>query len=206
MLKKEHIILEKFAEKPWKKFTFGEIKKLSGKKSESYIYNSLKKFVKQEILVEERIGKIILYSINVNSLKALSFVGFVAEYVASNKKYLPINDLEKISSKIPTNFFIFIITGSYAKQKQTKNSDIDIVILCDNDCEPKKIYSELRHDCELSIPKIHLYVFKEKEFLQMLLDKKENYGKEIVRNNLIFFGGEPYYKIISEAIKNGFNG
>ena len=80
------------------------------------------------------------------------------------------------------------------------------MILCDNDCEPKKIYSELRHDCELSIPKIHLYVFKEKEFLQMLLDKKENYGKEIVRNNLIFFGGEQYYKIISEAIKNGFNG
>ena len=53
---------------------------------------------------------------------------------------------------------------------------------------------------------VHLYVFKKSEFLTMLLDKKANYGKEIVKNNLLLFGAENYYKIISEAIEHGFHG
>ena len=64
--------------------------------------------------------------------------------------------------KIPANFFILLITGSYANNTQKKNSDIDIVIICDNSFEPKKIYSELKHESEMNIPPIHLYVFREK--------------------------------------------
>ena len=91
----------------------------------------------------------------------------------------------------------------YARKKQTKKSDIDIVILVEN--EPEKVYAELTHLCEMSIPQIHLYVFKTKDFLDMLLDNNANYGKEIVKNNLILHGGEAYFRIINEAISNGFN-
>ncbi|MDO8549452.1 MAG: hypothetical protein Q7S39_04765, partial [Ignavibacteria bacterium] len=87
-----------------------------------------------------------------------------------------------------------------------KNSDIDITIICDDTLEPKRIYAELKQDCELNIPPIHLYVFKNSEFLNMLLTKGANYGKEIANKNLILFGGEGYYNIISEAVKNGFTG
>ena len=206
MLKKEYQIIKEFVEKPWKKFTFKEIKKLSGKKSESYIYSTLKSFVKNNILFEERVGNVILYSLNLKSFKAFIYAGFVSEFLAWGKKHIPYESLEKIASKIPTNFFIFIITGSYAKNTQKKGSDIDVVIICDDALEPKKIYSELRYDCEMNIPQIHLYVFKKTEFLNMLLDKKASYGREIANNNLILFGGEEYYNIISEAIKNGFTG
>lgn len=80
------------------------------------------------------------------------------------------------------------------------------MIICDDAFETKKIYAELKQDCELNIPPIHLYVFKNSEFLKMLLNKEANYGKEIANKNLILFGGEGYYKIISEAVKNGFTG
>jgi len=53
MLKKEYEILMQLVKEPWRKLTFKEIKKLSGKKSESYVYNSLKRFVKSKILREE---------------------------------------------------------------------------------------------------------------------------------------------------------
>lgn len=206
MLNKEHQILEEFVKKPWKKFTFKEIKKLSGKKSESYTYTSLKNFVKSNILKEERAGNVVLYSLNLSSHKTLAYAGFVLEYLSWNKKQIPYKDLEKIASKIPTKFFIFIITGSYATNTQKKSSDIDVVIVCDDSFDPKKIYAELKQDCELNIPLIHLYVFKNSEFLKMLLNKEANYGKEIANKNLILFGGEEYYKIISEAVKNGFTG
>ena len=60
MIKKEYQILNVFIERPWQKFTFKEIKKLSKKKSESYVYNSIKRFVKEKILNQEKIGNIIL--------------------------------------------------------------------------------------------------------------------------------------------------
>jgi len=95
-----------------------------------------------------------------------------------------------------------VITGSYVKGKQTAKSDLDLVLIVPNDV--KKVTARLKQFCELSIPEIHLYVFTDDEFKQMLLDEKHNYGKEIVKNNLIFYGAEAYYKIMFEAMKNGF--
>ncbi len=206
MLKKEYEILLQFAKEPWKKFTFKEIKKLSKKKSESYVYNSLKKFVKKDILKEEKAGNVILYYLNLKNLETQSNIGFISEYIAWNQKHIPYEVLNNIIDKIPTFFYILIITGSYAKKTQTKDSDIDLVIIIDDNIEPKNIYAELSHYCELSIPKIHLYVFKKSEFLTMLVNKEVNYGKEITKNNILLFGASYYYKIINEAIGNGFNG
>lgn len=206
MLKKEYQILKPFAEKPWKKFTFKEIKECSKKKSESYVYNSLKKFVKENALFEEKIGNSVVYSLNFAVPKALIYAGFIAEYAAWQKKHIPYDDLKDFMLKIPTHFFVFIITGSYANNTQKKDSDMDIIVICDDSYKPKRIYAELKQESAMNIPPIHLYVFKKSEFLGMLLDKKANYGKEAARNNLILWGGQEYYKIISEAIKNGFNG
>ncbi len=206
MLKKEHEILQEFIGSPWKKFTFKDTKKMSGKKSDSYIYAILKKFVAQGILTEEKAGNVVLYSLNLASLKTQAYSGFTAEYLAWKKKHIPFPDLERIASKIPTPFYSFIITGSYARGIQKNDSDLDLVIICDDCLEPKKIYAELKHDCEMNIPQIHLYIFKKTEFLTMLLDKKANYGKEVIKQNLILFGGEIYYNLLGEAIQNGFNG
>ena len=152
MLNKKHQILEEFVKKPWKKFTFQEIKKLSGKKSESYVYTSLKKFVKSSILKEERAGNVVLYSLNLSSHKTIAYTSFVLEYLSWNKKHIPYKDLEKIASKIPTTLFTFIITGSYANNTQKKTSDLDVVIICDNTFETKKIYAELK-SLELALRK-----------------------------------------------------
>ena len=206
MLKKEYEILLQFVKMPWKGLTFREVKKLSRKKSESYVYNSLKKFVRGMVLKEEKAGNVILYHLNLKSLKAQAYAGFVSEYAALKEKHIPYKNLENLAAKIPTSFFTFIITGSYAKKTQRKDSDIDAVLIIDESAEPKRVYAELSHYCEFSIPQIHLYVFRKSEFLSMLLEKKPNYGKETVKNNLLLFGAENYYQIMGEAIENGFNG
>lgn len=204
MLKKDYQVLIQFIKEPWKKFTFKEVKAFTGKKSESYIYASLKKFVKTGILREEHAGNVVLYQLDLKSLKAQVYAGFVSEYVAWGKKHIPYKDLQKIADKIPTEFYIFIITGSYAKNKQKETSDMDIAIIIGDSEEPKRVYAELRMACELNIPQIHLYVFKKSEFFQMLLNDEANYGKEIVKNNLILYGGGVYYNILHEVVENGF--
>jgi hypothetical protein len=202
MLNKTHLLLEIFAKEPWKEFTFKEIKKLSKSKSESYVYNTLNYFVKEQVLIRENAGNVVLYKISHNS-KTSAYLGFVSQYCTWKKK-LPFVNLEAVKLKVPTDYFSMLITGSYARGEQTKDSDIDLVII--SSIDPKKVYAELNHICDMSIPKIHLYVFTDEEFLQMLLDKKPNYGKETAKNNLIIHGGEAYYRIIMGAIDNRFNG
>ena len=83
---------------------------------------------------------------------------------------------------------------------------MDIVLICDNKQDPNSILSQIRFESELSIPEVHPYVFTQDQFYQMLTNKEANYGKEIVRSNLIITGGKVYYSIILEAIEHGFNG
>lgn len=205
MLTKEHTILEPFAQEAWKKFTFKEIKKLSHNKSDNYVHTVLKRFVAFGILQEQKIGNNLVYSLSKNA-PSLNTTGFVAEYKANTTKHIPHKNIQKIINKLKTAFYIFIVTGSYAKAKQKETSDLDIVIICDNKQEPNAILSQIKLESELMIPEVHPYVFTQEQFYQMLTTKEENYGKEIARNNLIITGGKSYYLILMEAIEHGFNG
>ena len=202
----ETIILLCFAKAAWKKLTFNEIKSLSGKKSKSYLELVLKKFLKDKILLMEKVGRTNLYQLNVDSFRVIVFAGFVVEFDAWKKKQVNLNCVEKIMKKVPTHDFVFIVTGSYAKNKQTAGSDMDVVILVDDNVDTKRIYASLAHTCEMNIPLIHLYVFRNKEFLEMLLNNEANYGKEVIMNNLVFYGGQVYIRLVCEAMKHGFTG
>lgn len=204
MINKESEVLKLFSKEPWKKFTFQEIQKLTKKKSKSYLSRVLNNFTKKNVILQEKIGRSLIYSLNLQFPKAKLFAGFVLEDNGWNKKSIPYKDVIKVMNKIPTKNYIFLITGSYANNTQTEKSDIDIVIMIDDPMETKKVYAELRTICELNIPKMHLYVFKNKEFIEMLKNKEANYGKEIVKKNILLYGGQIYMQLIQEAIENGF--
>lgn len=205
ILKKQYEIDRVFLIKPWKHLTYLEMQKLSKKSSKGYIYQEIKRLIDNKMIVRDKIGeRAIVYRLKLDSASGQQYWGFLSEYIAWNINKFPFQIIENLKSKMPTPFFSFIVTGSYARGTYDKNSDIDIVII--SNCEPKSVYAELKYEAETSIPKVHLYVFTGQEFLNMLLDKKENYGKEIARNNLIFFGGAPYYSLLSEAISHGFKG
>lgn len=206
MLNKESGILYFFAAEPWKRYTFTELRKASKKKSKSYLAMVLKNLVREGIVRQERIGRLPVYFLNTGSAKARSFAGFVLEHKGLNKKHIPYDSMEKIMQKIPTSDYVFLITGSYAKNTQTEKSDIDVVILVDDAVNTKGVYAELSITCEMNIPPIHLYVFKNSEFMDMLLNKQANYGKEIVSNCLILAGGQVYIKLLKEAMSHGFTG
>ena len=206
MLKKESEILQIFAAEPWKKYTFTELKAASKKKSKSYLDMVLKRFIKSKVLKQEKVGKLPVYSLNIASAKARAFAGFALEYAGWGKGNIPYASIERFMEKIPTQGYVFIITGSYARNKQTEKSDIDIAILVDNAADTKHIRAQLSFAAEMNIPQIHLYVFKNEEFLEMLLNKEANYGKEISRNCLILAGGQIYIQLLGEAMSHGFTG
>ncbi|HLC72008.1 MAG TPA: nucleotidyltransferase domain-containing protein [Candidatus Nanoarchaeia archaeon] len=205
---KEYAIDSVFIKKPWKRLTFNEICKLSGKKSSSYVYRALHRLQKERIIESERVGKSILYNLNWNSLNTQIYIGFLEEYNAWSSKHVPLEIISKLSNlamKI-TPFFVLLVTGSYAKKKQTPRSDLDVVIICDNSVDPRSITAELNMESQLSMPPVHLFTFTRKQFTEMLLNDEENYGKEFARHHLIFVGGTAYYSMLKETITHGFKG
>jgi predicted nucleotidyltransferase len=202
MMKKSHLILDVFVKNPTISYTFKEIKTNIQSNSESYTYNTLNSFVKDNILSKNKRGGVSFYKIS-NTSKANSYLSMIAEYKAWNMQNIPKETLYNLFRKINLNFFCLFVVGSYAKNKQTEKSDLDVILIVQD--KTKEISSELRHFCEMSIPQIHLYVFTDSEFKQMLLSKKPNYGKEAVKNNLIFYGAQSYYKILFEVMDNGFS-
>src|SRR3989344_4094591 len=172
----------------------------------SHIYHALSNLMHGSIVQTQQVGKSFLYGLNLDSIQTQAYLGFLSEYLAWQETHVPNEIVETLARKARkvTPFFVFIVTGSYAKKTQTKRSDLDITIICDDSVKPQLIMAEIKLESDLSIPQVHPYIFTKKEFLEMLTNKEFNYGKEVARNNFIFHGGSIYFNILNYAIEYGF--
>ena len=139
-------------------------------------------------------------SINLNQ-KTISILSFLDEQEAISKDIPNINNELEIKEFIDD---ILLIAGSYANNKKTKESDIDLVLITKENV-PKK-QKLLENLTALFSPSIHPIVISYNDFVIMLLDKKANFGREIFNNRILFRNAERYYELIKEAIENGFRG
>ena len=204
LIKKDLLILSPFIEKPWDEFTLTEIKKITKKKSHHYVFEALKKFTKLKLLNETKKGNTNIYNINLEN-KNLHYLAFVESIRKENMIDIPYQIIEQITKNIKSPFYTLLIGGSYAQGKQKSKSDLDIVFIIPN-CEDKKLYKVALKEGELTIPEIHGYIFTMGEFCNMLINNEFNYGKELARKHIIYYGAEVYFKILFEGIKNGFKG
>ena len=113
------------------------------------------------------------------------------EFLSKNPKIKLISDDIK---EINYPFMIVLVFGSYAKGKNTSSSDVDICIISDNKIKTKKLIEQLN----LSSLKLEIQDFTAEEFVSMIEKKQNNLGHEIVKNNIILYGIENYYNLISK--------
>ncbi|MFA4887093.1 MAG: nucleotidyltransferase domain-containing protein [Candidatus Nanoarchaeia archaeon] len=98
---------------------------------------------------------------------------------------------KEVTSKINTNFFVFLLFGSYAKNKQTKTSDIDLLLISNE----KDFENRISNILSLLPLKTQVLVFTEEEFIRMKDAKKPNVIHEVIENNIILYGIETYYRM-----------
>ena len=157
-------------------------------------YNALNDF-ESGIISKEKIG-------NTNLIR-LNFVPNQEIYAVENKRvkeFLSKNPklrlIQTDTEEIRYPFMIVLIFGSYVKNTKIEGSDIDICIISDN----KEKTKQLIQSFNLLSLKLEIHDFTTKEFISMIEKKQNNLGHEIVKSNVILYGIENYYNLISKWV------
>ena len=149
------------------------------------------RLIEKKILKVQTVGKSSLCSLNEKyfGIEVYKAEDERKEEIFKNKN---INQLYKeVMSKIKTSSFILLLFGSYAKNKQTKVSDIDLLFISNESGFETRISDIL----SLLPLKTHALVFTEEEFIRMKDSKKSNVIQEAIESNIILYGIEAYYRI-----------
>ena len=83
---------------------------------------------------------------------------------------------------------------------------MDLVVIVPDKENLVAVQKLVENKTMLFVPSVHLYVFRKKDFIEMLNSKEENYGKEIVKNRIMLKNAQIFYELIKEAVENGYKG
>ena len=195
LTKKQIKLFGLFTKSPFKEYSFKELKELSKEKSISLIQNSIKAFMKENLLKERKIGTSKLYLINHDNKMVYSYFDIlITESLARDVKYsisLLQEELEK-----HTPFYSLAIFGSYAIGEQKKDSDLDLAIFVEKEEYRKILEASIKSIQTTSFVKIHGQVITKDEFLEMLKVDYENLGKQIARKHLIIHNPSIFYSLL----------
>lgn len=182
------------------KASIREIMKKIKSKSYQRVYEAVEQLNKNNILVSEKIGNTRLISLSF-SRESILTLSFLDEKQGINiPNYSEILNIKEISD------YLILVTGSYASGKFSKKSDMDLVVIVPDKEDIVSLQKLIENKTMLVIPNIHLYVFRKKDFIEMLTNKQENYGKEIVKNRIILKNAHIFYELVKEAVENGYKG
>ena len=174
-----------------KRFTMHELSKLITIPYASF-YRTVQ--LMNDILEVEVVGKSKTLSLKTNNpvVKAHLTVSSDEE----KKEFLynqPI--IRKMSNELDTAEIV-VLFGSYAKEKETEKSDIDLLIINKNG---KKSLSFSKYKI-LFKKKINPIFVTAKEFKKMLQDKQENVGKQALKDHIILNNPEWFWELVLDGI------
>ncbi len=196
-------IFEPLTRNMLKEYPIKEIKESCGEKSNNALSLALKKFKEENLVKERRVGRSLLYTINVTNELVFNYIQLI------NIRKIPklaLRAIERVKEDVEkhTSFFSIVIFGSYAIGKQTKDSDLDFAVFIEEENKRKTIESAIKSS-DLKTPlKIHGHVISKDEFLEMLNLDNENLGKQIARKHLSISNSQIFYSLLKKGVKNGF--
>ena len=177
--------------------TFKQIKEESKQKSNNVVQIALKEFKEQDLVRTKVTGDVTTYSLNFDNNITLSYLNLINDSDIQKRKF-PKKVLIEIQKRIlkQTHFFILVVFGSYAKNKATEKSDLDVAVIVESEQTKKEIVPLLETVKRREIKPIDYHIFTQNEFLEMLKVDYENVGKQIYRNSLVYYGFIEYCNLI----------
>jgi len=154
-------------------------------------HTAVQRLFKKGALFLESVGKSTLCKFN-DSYYGIEIYKAESERRGNLLKNKNIKQLsQEILRKVGTSFFVFLIFGSYAKGKQSKSSDMDIMLVSNE----KNFEDNVLSVVSLIPLDVHPVVLTEAEFINMKDSKGMNVVKEAVNGAVVIYGVENYYRL-----------
>lgn len=179
------------------------------KRSYHLIYDNTTELIKQKILNKKTRGHSTVCSLNLKNekTKAMLILNAINEKEKFLNKKIALKPLfEELVNNITNKIEVLsiILFGSYAKGRETKSSDIDLLIICDKKDKNNIIQREIGALETMYDHEINQIVVNKKMFKNMIINRAElNVGKEALNNHTILYGAELFWKIVLDA-KNDY--
>ena len=148
-----------------------------------------------DLIAKEKKGNTILVRLKLDNPIISSYLAISSE--EAKKEYL---DKHPIINKILNELYIddiVLLFGSYVKGKQTDKSDIDILII---NKKGNKTISFSKHEL-LYKKKINPIFITINEFRDMLRDKEENVGKQVLKDHIILNNPKEFWECVLNAVR-----
>ena len=174
-------LIEIWRTKLFNEFTISEIMKILKKNTKTWVFNALKTLVKYKVLNSKRKGNLDIYTLNIDNPNAIQLLQYLE--TQENINFPQLDIISQIVKKIPIKNYSIIVFGSYASNKQTKTSDLDVFVL--GKIEEIKDLEQL-YNIKINVIKIDKQKF----------NKNDNLIKEIIKNHIILKGSEEFINLI----------
>ena len=184
-------------------FTINQISKKTGF-DYAYANREINKLIKKGVISKKTVGNAHLCSLNLKNDETISII---FDYETRKKSYF--YKKHKVLKTYFSDFFneakkynihSFLIFGSYAKESETKKSDLDILIILENKAQSGELSKSINDAFKLATVEISPIIIGRTDFIKMLTDKtKLNIGKESLKNHVILYGIERFWELALES-------
>ncbi|MEK6823986.1 MAG: hypothetical protein AABY06_03025 [Nanoarchaeota archaeon] len=188
-------IMKVFVSKIEKRFSINEIAGIL-KKPYALIHRSMQELLKNRFILGDEKK---LLSLNYKeNLTELSFIESIRTKTSLEKEKSVSLFIRDCLKEINEDFFIFLIFGSFVEKK--KFNDLDIIIILNNKTKLEQTEKIIKNIASNFSFKIDSHVLSKESAYEMFSKREQtNILNESLNKHLIVFGGENYYKILSNA-------
>lgn len=175
------------------------IKQLADQLKRPYVkvHSSIKRLTQKNIIRKRIMGKSHYCRIDYqNNFDIVCFIeGQRTRKFLAERKAIRIL-LENIGENLAMPDYIMLIFGSFARNTQTRGSDIDIALIATEAEKAERVMNSITRTTQLAI---HSVEFTYDGFIEMLRAKELTVGKEILKNHIIIHGCEQFYECMRLA-------
>ncbi len=205
LTQKQLEIFKVFRSNIFKKYTYQECKKLLNENSNNFLINTFKKLIKLDLVNVEKINNLKLYGLNLENSLVFAYLEIInSDFYKSDILKNVIKEI-KIEVDEIISFYSIVVFGSYAIDKEEKDSDLDIAIFVEDNSKKKDIESIFERIKLKTVIELDLHLITKDEFLKMLKEKKVNLGHLLFGKHKCIYNTNLFYKILIEGHKNGIS-
>lgn len=165
------------------------------------VHSTIQKLVQKKVLIKKRHANIDLCSLN---LKADLTATYYVEMLRAKEFLGKHSDMKMFFANVLGNmkalYYTLVVFGSFAKGKETRASDLDMLIIAPTRAIGEEVERMMNHESLFLKRKIQSIVLDEGEFVENLASKKLNIVTEAFKSHIIIAGMEGFYNGVKRAL------